>query len=65
MTTDDRARSVLRDGLRPANDNARSSDAPVVRVPRRRPRATYARSDNLILPLRFAELMPGWHPWPR
>jgi hypothetical protein len=39
-----------------ANDNA----APVVRAPRRRPDATYAAAGNVILPLRFAERMPGW-----
>ena len=42
--------------LRAANDNA----TPVVRAPRRRPDATYAASGNVILPLRFAERMPGW-----
>jgi hypothetical protein len=40
-----------------ANDNA----TPVVRAPRRRPEATYAAAGNVILPLRFAERMPGWH----
>ncbi|HEY4395745.1 MAG TPA: hypothetical protein VGP64_16865 [Polyangia bacterium] len=39
------------------NDNA----TPVVRTPRRRPDATYAASGNVILPLRFAERMSGWH----
>jgi len=39
-----------------ANDNA----TPVVRAPRRRPEATYAAAGNVILPLRFAERMPGW-----
>jgi hypothetical protein len=42
--------------LRAANDNA----VPVVRAPRRRPEATYAAAGNVILPLRFAERMPGW-----
>jgi hypothetical protein len=41
----------------PFNDNA----TPVVRTPRRRPDATYAASGNVILPLRFAERMSGWH----
>ena len=41
---------------RAANDNA----TPVVRAPRRRPAATYAAAGNVILPLRFAERMPGW-----
>ncbi|HLK91377.1 MAG TPA: hypothetical protein VKZ18_15875 [Polyangia bacterium] len=41
---------------RPANDNT----TPVVRAPRRRPEATYAAAGNVILPLRFAERMPGW-----
>ncbi len=47
-------------GPAPANDNQFRFGAPVVRAPRRRPRALYARSDNLILPLRFAERLPGW-----
>ena len=41
-----------------ANDNA--WEAPVVRRPAGRPEAAYARSANLILPLRFARKMPGW-----
>jgi len=32
----------------------------VVRVPRARADATYARSENVILPLRFARRMTGW-----
>jgi hypothetical protein len=47
-----------------ANDNAYFVGAPVVRTPRRRSDATYARSENVILPLRFAERMPGWQPRP-
>jgi hypothetical protein len=43
-----------------ANDNAYFLGAPAVRTPRRRPDATYARSENVILPLRFAQRMPGW-----
>ena len=33
---------------------------PLVRALRRRPGVTYARSANVILPLVFAERMPGW-----
>ena len=43
-----------------ANDNAYATGRPVVRVPRGRSDATYARSENVILPLRFAQRMPGW-----
>ena len=43
-----------------ANDNAYVSGRPVVRIPRGRSEATYARSENVILPLRFAQRMPGW-----
>ena len=43
-----------------ANDNAYTLGKPVVRVPRRRADATYARSENVILPLRFAQRMAGW-----
>jgi hypothetical protein len=45
-----------------ANDNAYAMGKPVVRVPRGRSGATYARSENVILPLRFARRMPGWQP---
>jgi hypothetical protein len=45
-----------------ANDNAYTTGKPVVRVPRGRADATYARSDNVLLPLRFARRMTGWHP---
>ena len=41
-----------------ANDNA--WQPPVVRRPRGRPDAAYARSENLILPLRFARRLPEW-----
>jgi hypothetical protein len=44
-----------------ANDNAYFVGAPVVRTPRGRSQATYARSENVILPLRFAQRMSGWH----
>ena len=33
---------------------------PLVRTLRRRPGVTYARAANVILPLCFAERMPGW-----
>jgi hypothetical protein len=46
------------------NDNAPPVEPPVgpplVRALRRRPGASYARSGNVILPLAFAERMPGW-----
>ncbi len=49
-----------------ANDNGTESGKeavrPIVRVPRRRPDAVYARSGNVLLPLRFAERMDGWGP---
>ena len=41
-----------------SNDNA--WEPPVVRRPAGRPGAAYARSENLILPLRFARLLPEW-----
>jgi hypothetical protein len=41
-----------------SNDNA--WEAPVVHRPAGRPEAAYARSDNLILPLRFARQLPEW-----
>jgi hypothetical protein len=43
-----------------ANDNVYALGKPVVRAPRGRSEATYARSENVILPLRFAERMAGW-----
>ncbi len=43
-----------------ANDNAYTMGRPVVRTPRGRADATYARFDNVILPLRFAQRMTGW-----
>jgi len=43
-----------------ANDNAYATGKPVVRAPRGRADATYARSENVILPLRFAQRMSGW-----
>jgi hypothetical protein len=43
-----------------ANDNAYAMGRPVVRVPRARADGTYARSENVILPLRFARRMTGW-----
>ena len=41
-----------------SNDNA--WEAPVVRTPAGRPQSAYARSENLILPLRFARSLPEW-----
>ncbi len=42
-----------------ANDNSRT-ERPIVRAPRRRKDETYARWENLILPMRFAVRMSGW-----
>jgi hypothetical protein len=50
-----------------ANDNAPSAELPgppLVRALRRRPGMTYARAGNVILPLAFAERMPGWRTLP-
>jgi hypothetical protein len=45
----------------PANDNAGPADQrPRVTVPAGRPERAYAQQGNLILPLRFARLLPGW-----
>ena len=43
-----------------ANDNAFAFGRPRVRALRRRPGTRYALSDNLILPLAFAEHHPAW-----
>jgi len=43
-----------------ANDNAYTTGKPIVRAPRGRVDATYARSENVLLPLRFARRMAGW-----
>jgi hypothetical protein len=43
-----------------ANDNVYAMGRPVVRAARGRAEATYARSENVILPLRFAQRMAGW-----
>ena len=46
-----------------ANDNVPPSERvgpPLVRALRRRPGMRYARAGNVILPLVFAERMPGW-----
>jgi hypothetical protein len=43
-----------------ANDNDLQGERPLVRVPVGRPEQAYAHQGNLILPLRFARLMPGW-----
>lgn len=45
-------------GPEPANDNA--WEAPYVRIPPLRPHAAYARTQNLILPARFARRLPEW-----
>jgi len=53
---------MVQDDLRMvhANDNGMIDEPPMVRVPLGRPEQTYAHQGNLILPLRFARLMPGW-----
>jgi hypothetical protein len=43
-----------------ANDNTSAAERPIVRTPAGRPEATYATSENVILPLRFARCMPQW-----
>jgi hypothetical protein len=50
----------------PANDNAPPPERvrPLVRSSRRRPDTTYATAGNVILPLSFAERMPGWQDGP-
>ena len=50
---------------RPANDNGGEGDTPVVTIPENRPEQAYARSENLILPLRFARRLSGWSTPPR
>jgi hypothetical protein len=47
-----------------ANDNAYAFGRPLVRGLRRRPGVRYARSGNVILPLAFAERLPGWQEVP-
>jgi hypothetical protein len=49
---------VIKDAPRPANDN--TWEPSTVRTPARGRDAVYARSGNLILPLRFARRMSGW-----
>lgn len=45
-----------------ANDNGIGDDeCPPVVIPDDRPDHAYARSGNLILPLRFAQRLPGWN----
>jgi len=47
-----------------ANDNGYAFGRPLVRGLRRRPGVRYAVSDNLILPLLFAEQHPSWSQTP-
>lgn len=44
----------------PAGAPEAPAGPPLVRTLRRRPGVSYARSANVILPLCFAERMPGW-----
>ncbi len=47
---------------KPKNNDAPVPDErPVVVVPRGRPGSAYARSGNLLLPVRFARRMPEWN----
>ena len=49
----------------PGNDNAPDAAErvrPIVRISRRRPEVSYAVAGNVILPLCFAQRMPGWAP---
>jgi hypothetical protein len=57
-TLDGAAGEAIR-AARPANDNAPPTK-PIVRGLRRRPGTTYASAGNVILPMRFAQRMPGW-----
>jgi hypothetical protein len=47
--------------MKTETDNPPSCDKPVVRMLRRRPQVSYARVANVILPLCFAQRMPGWN----
>lgn len=61
------ALSASRGGRFAANDNAPPVELvgpPLVRALRRRPGMRYARAGNVILPLPFAERMPGWRTLP-
>ena len=52
---------MIEQGVRAANDNAGiGEERPAVMIPEDRPDQAYARRGNLILPLRFARLMPDW-----
>jgi hypothetical protein len=44
----------------PAETPEPPAGPPLVRALRRRPGARYATAGNVILPLAFAERMPGW-----
>jgi hypothetical protein len=58
-TLPEAAGATLR-AARPANDNVPPAAKPIVRGLRRRPGATYASAGNVILPMQFAQRMPGW-----
>jgi hypothetical protein len=45
---------------KPAETPEPPAGPPLVRALRRRPGARYATAGNVILPLAFAERMPGW-----
>ena len=52
---------MIEQRVRTANDNAGiEEERPLVTIPADRPDDAYARRGNLILPLRFARLMPAW-----
>jgi len=46
--------------VEPAASEPEAAPMPLVRALRRRPGARYATAGNVILPLAFAERMPGW-----
>ena len=56
--------ALTAEARRPIEEHAAADPlpgAPLVRALRRRPGTTYAQAGNVILPLAFAERMPGWH----
>jgi hypothetical protein len=48
------------ESARPTETPEPPAGPPLVRALRRRPGARYATAGNVILPLAFAERMPGW-----
>jgi hypothetical protein len=52
------------DPVAPVEAREEPPGPPLVRALRRRPGARYATAGNVILPLAFAERMPGWRTLP-